>query len=305
MNLNETDKTANCKTGPTGRILQEETILNIYTTLADIRRHLGLSSTQTDDDDLLLSLLGAAARLIDAYTGRRFYPVRETHTYTCDDPGLLLLRDDLLTLHSLTNGDGSALSSAVYHLHPSALAVKSSLVLDRTQAVFTHDGDPVDAISVDGTWGYHPDWPNAWASSGDSVQDNPLSSSATFITVTDADAPESTGYGQRFAVGQLLRIESESVHVLAVDTTQNKLTVARGVNGTTAASHVKNTVIDIYRPPEDVRQVCLRVATWLYKQQDTGFSLAAGSLHGQMIVPAALPDDVQQVLTPYRRVQVG
>jgi hypothetical protein len=279
--------------------------LNIYATLTDLRRYLSLTSAQTDDDGLLLTLLGAAARLIDAYTGRRFYPVRQAHPFTYDDPALLLLHDDLLTLHSLTNGDGSTLSSVVYHLHPSAVSVKSSIVLDRTQAVFTHDGDPVDAISVDGTWGYHPDWSNAWASSGDSVQDNPLTSSATLITVTDADAPESTGYGQRFAVGQLLRLESEYVHVLAVNTTQNKLTVARGVNGTTAASHAQNTAIDIYRPPEDMRQVCLRVATWLYKQQDAGFSLAAGSLRGQMIVPAALPEDVQQVLAPYMRVRVG
>jgi hypothetical protein len=279
--------------------------LNIYATLTDLRRHLSLTSAQTGDDGLLLTLLGAAARLIDGYTGRRFYPVRQTHPYTCDDPALLLLRDDLLTLHSLINGDGSTLSPAVYHLHPSVVPIKSSIVLDRTQAVFTHDGDPVDAISVDGTWGYHPDWSNAWASSGDSVQDNPLSSSATLLTVTDADAPEPTGYGQRFAVGQLLRIENEYVHVLAVNTTQNELTVARGVNGTTASSHAQNTAIDIYRPPEDVRQVCLRVATWLYKQQDAGFSLAAGSLRGQMIVPAALPEDVQQVLAPYMRVRVG
>ncbi len=163
--------------------------LNIYATLTDARRRLDLSSTQTADDDLLLALLQAASRLIDAYAGRRFYPVRQTVPYPYDDPALLLLHDDLLALHSLTNGDGSALSASVYHLHPAGTAVKSSVLLDRTQAVFTHDGDPVDAISVEGTWGFHPDWANAWASSGDSVQNNPLSSGATTLTVTDADAP--------------------------------------------------------------------------------------------------------------------
>jgi hypothetical protein len=279
--------------------------MNIYATLTDARRHLDLSSAQTGDDDLLLALLGAASRLIEAYAGRRFYPVRQTVTYSYDDPALLLLHDDLLALNSLTNGDGSALSASVYHLHPAGAAVKSSVLLDRTQAVFTHDGDPVDAITVDGTWGFHPDWGNAWASSGDSVQDNPLSSSATALTVSDADAPESTGYGQRFAVGQLIRIDSEYLHVLAVNTSTNTLTVARGVNGTTAASHTQGTTIDRYCPPEDIRQVCLRVAMWLYKQQDAGFAVAAGSLRGQMIVPAALPDDVQQVLAPYTRVRVG
>jgi hypothetical protein len=279
--------------------------VNIYATLVDARRHLGLESAQTEDNDVLLTLLGAASRLIDAYTGRRFYPVRQTVYYSYDDPAWLLLKDDLLALHTLTNGDGSAISPTLYHLHPSTVPVKSIILLDRTQAVFTHDGDPTDAITLDATWGFHLDWSNAWASSGDTVQNNPLSSSATTITVTDADAPEATGYGQRFAPGQLIRIENEYLHVLAVNTTTNVLTVRRGVNGTTAASHAQNTAIDRYHPPEDIRQVCLRVATWLYKQPDAGFALASGGLRTQVIVPAALPADVQQILAPYARVRVG
>jgi hypothetical protein len=278
--------------------------LNLYATLVDLRRQLGLTSSQTTDDDQLLDLLGAASRLIEGYTGRRFYPARQTRAYSYRDPGVLLLRDDLLALHTLTNGDGSALESSVYHLHPPAESVKSSIVLDRTQAAFTHDGDPVDALQVEGTWGYHPDWANAWADSGDSVQDNPLSSDSTALTVSDADAPLDTGYGQRFAVGQLLRIEDEYLHVVAINTTTDVLTVTRGANGTTAASHPQNTQIDVYQPPADVRQVCLRVAGWLYKQRDAGFVQAAGALRGQMVVPPALPADVEQVLAPLVRIRV-
>ena len=279
--------------------------MNRYATLAEIRRHLGLDAAQTDDDDRLLMMLEAASRLIDAYAGRRFYPVRQTIRYTCESPGLLLLRDDLLVLHRLTNGDGTVLSPDVCHLHPAAAAVKSSIRLDRTRAVLTHDGDPVDAIEVEGTWGYHPGWPDTWADSGDSVQDNPLAADATSLTVTDADAPDVTGHGQRFAAGQLLSVEDEYMHVLAVDTTTNVLTVARGANSTTAAAHAQDTPITIYRPPADIRQVCLRVTTWLYRQQDAGFAVAAGSLRSQIIVPAALPDDVRQILAPYARVQVS
>lgn len=278
--------------------------MNIYGTLSDLRRQLGLSSSQTADDDQLLDLLGAASRLIEGYTGRRFYPSRQTQPYTYRDPGVLLLRDDLLVLCLLTNGDGTTLNSSVIHLHPPGLPVKSSIVLDRTQAAFTHTGDPVDAIQVDGIWGYHPNWPNAWADSGDSVQDNPLSSSAAALTVSNADAPLTTGYGQRFAVGQLLRIEDEYLHVLAINTTTNVLTVTRGVNGTTAASHDQSTLIEVYQPPADIRQVCLRVAVWLYKQRDAGFVQAAGALRGQMVVPPALPADVEQVLAPVVRIKV-
>jgi hypothetical protein len=279
--------------------------LNIYATLADLRGYLGLTSAQTGDDDLLLMLLGAASRLIEGYTARQFYPVRQTRVYTVDDPALLLLRGDLLSLHSLTNGDGSAIPAAACHLEPASEAVKSSIILDRTQAVFTPDGDPVGAISVEGTWGCHPGWPDAWIESGDSVQGDPLSASAMALAVTDADAPGPTGYGVRFAVGRLIRIEEEYLHVLAVNVPTNTLTVVRGANGTAAASHSQDTPIDLYQPPEDVRQACLRVASWLYKQKDAGFVQAAGTLRGQVLVPPALPEDVQQILAPYVRVLVS
>jgi len=279
--------------------------VNVYATLADLRRYLGLTSAQTSDDDLLLMLLGAASRLIEGHAARQFYPTRQTRAYTVEDPALLLLHGDLLHVYSLTNGDGSAIPTAAYHLEPAGEAVKSSILLDRTQAVFTHDGDPVEAIAVEGTWGCHPGWPEAWLESGDSVQDDPLAASATALPVTDADAPGPTGYGARFAVGQLIRIEEEYLPVLAINTSTNTLTVGRAANGTAAASHDQGTAIDIYRPPEDVRQACLRVASWLYKQKDAGFVQAAGNLRGQVLVPPALPEDVQQVLAPYVRVRVS
>jgi hypothetical protein len=279
--------------------------MNLYATLDDLRRYLGLTSAQTGDDDLLLAVLGAASRLIEGYAGRRFYPERYTRAYTYRDPRTLLLEGDLLDLHTLTNGDGSTLDPEAYHLQPPGESVKSAVVLDLTQTVFVHTGDPVDAITVDATWGFHPNWAAAWTDSGDSVQDDPLSSSATTLTVSDADGLDATGLRARFGVGQLLRIEDEILHVLVINTTTNTLTVTRGANGSTAAAHDQDTAIAVYQPPDDVRQVCLRVASWLYKQKDAGFVYAAGGLRGQLTVPPALPDDVQQILQPYVRVRVA
>lgn len=279
--------------------------VNVYTTLYELRRALGLTAAQTGDDDLLLGLLKSASRLIDRYAGRQFHPVRQMHSYAVEHPALLLLRDDLVQLHSLTNGDGTSIPSGAIHLEPAGAPVKSALRLDPAQAVLVHDGDPLDAIQVDGTWGFHPDWARAWQPAGDAVQNNPLAAGATSITVADADAPGPTGYGVRFAAGHLLRLESEYVQVLAVNAAANTLAVARGANGTTAASHAQGTTIERYDPPDDIRQVCLRVAMWLYKQRDAGFVQVAGGLRGQIAVPPALPDDVQQALGPYVRVQVA
>lgn len=279
--------------------------MHCYATRDELRRYIGLASAQTADDDLLLMLLGAASRLVEAYTGRQFYPVRQTRAYSCGDPGLLLLDADLLSLEALTNGDGSLIPASRCHLHPAGTAVKSSIVLDRTQAAFTHDGDPVDAIQVAGVWGFHPAWAEAWADSGDTVQDDPLSAGSTTLTVSDADAPDPSGYWARFAVGQLIQVGDEMMVVLAVDADTDTLTVTRGANGSTAASQSQGARIDVYQPPADVRQVCLRVAAWLYKQKDAGFVQAAGALRGQIAVPPALPDDVQQALGPYVRVRVA
>ncbi|NLF74333.1 MAG: phage gp6-like head-tail connector protein, partial [Chloroflexi bacterium] len=92
--------------------------MNGYATLADLRQYLGLSSAQTQDDDLLLSLVEAASRLIERHTGRRFYPARRIQRYTVADPAILPLRDDLLALASLTNGDGRPVAPEACHLHP-------------------------------------------------------------------------------------------------------------------------------------------------------------------------------------------
>lgn len=275
-----------------------------YATLDDLRVYLGLTAAQTDDDGLLWRMLEAASRLIERYTGRRFFPERGVRHYTVYDPLVLVLDGDLLALHSLTNGDGTVLAESAMHLHPPGTVV-SSIVLDHTQAVFFHDGDPVDAIALDGTWGYHLDWAAAWDACGDSVQDDPLSAEATVVNVIDADAPDLFGYGQRFSAGQLLRIEDEYLLVEAVDVETNVLTVARGVFGTAATSHVQATAVSIYQPPDDIIQACLRVSAWLYKQKDAGFVQIGGGLRGQVVVPPALPEDVQQILAPYVRLRVA
>lgn len=270
--------------------------MNLYATLADLRRMLGLTAAQTADDDLLLTLLESASRLLDGYAGRRFYPMRAPRAYSVSHPALLLLDDDLLTLHALSNGDGSAIDLGHVHVRPAGVAVKSYLTLDRTRVTFTHTGDPVGALTVEATWGFHPAWPDAWALAADTVQDAPLGAEATTLPVADASS---------FSPGHLLRIADEYLHVLAADPPAQTLTVARGANGTTAAAHTQGTPIDVYLPPADIRQVCLRVAAWLYRQKDAGFVYATGGLRGQMVVPPALPDDVQQALAPYARLRVA
>jgi len=271
--------------------------MDTYATLAQLRRYLGLRDAQTGDDALLGALLDAASRLIERHTGRRFSPRRSVQRYDCRRPFELLLRDDLLALHALINGDGTLIDLAHVRLEPPDGPVYAGLALDRARAAFVYDGDPAGALAVDGTWGYHPDWPAAWRDSGAAVADDPLDAEATTIHLS--------GSGAVFEAGHLLRAGDEYLRVNGSDPLAGTLTVGRGANGTTPQAHPAGTALAIYAPPADVVQVCLRVAGWLYRQKDAGWVQAAGGLRGQVTVPPALPDDVALILGPYVRLRVA
>lgn len=260
----------------------------MLSTLHRLRQQLGLATTETADDPRLIAALEAASAHIERSAGRRFAPrcAALQHDYTSSQE--LLLDDDLLELTSITNGDGNAINLSDVIPVPDE-APWSVLRLTGSSA-FTWNSASIQAITVTGLWGWHDRPVSIWRLTGDSVQNNPLSASATLLTVADADAADNEQETPRFQIGHLLRIESEYLRVLGVNTTNNILIVQRGVHGTTAASHALNTPIDTYQPPAEIESLCLRRAVWLYKQVDN----------------AALPppDSLIDALATLRRVRV-
>lgn len=258
-------------------------------TLHALRTRLGLAAAETSDDARLLAALQAAAAQIERAAGRRFCPRRAVLQHTIQYPTELLLEDDLLELTTLTNGDSSTIPLDNVILLPDDAPSGGLLLM--AGSTFTWAQSPVQAVSISGIWGWHDRWSEAWRNSADTVQNNPLNSSATSLTVADADASDTHDETPRFQVGHLLKIESEYVRVLAVNTVSNVLTVLRGVNGTTAAAHAQNTPIYSYQPPADVAAIALRWASILYREPDgETFAAALEALHDS--------------LTPYRRVMV-
>jgi hypothetical protein len=211
-------------------------------TLHSLRARLGLSASETADDTRLIYALGSAAAQIERATGRRFCPHRAALAHTITHPTQLLLDDDLLEIVSITNGDGSAVDLGSILALPSNPPHSGLLLIDGSS--FVWDDTRELAVTVTGIWGWHDRWSSAWRSSADTVQNNPLSSGATAITVADADAADAETESPRFQVGHLLKIEDEYLRVLAVNTSTNVLAVQRGANGTTPASHAQNTPID-------------------------------------------------------------
>ncbi len=85
------------------------TISNGYTTLANLKARLKISTTDTADDAVLEAVIEAASRAIDAHCGRHFYTTTtdETRYYTAEFADLLFLPDDVVSVTTLaTDADG-------------------------------------------------------------------------------------------------------------------------------------------------------------------------------------------------------
>jgi len=263
--------------------------MNEYVTYSDLKTYLGI--TGTGDDALLKDCCERASRIWDTLTRRRFYELKATRYFDYQDDYKLHLHDDLLSVTTLTNGDGNTISSSDYYLYPLNAYPKRWIEIDKAGGeFFTYSTTPQKAISVEGLWGYHDDYDNAWLDSGDTVQDDPLSSSATTLNVSD---------GSNFKVQQVVKIGDEQLYITAIS--GNVLTVERGKNGTTAASHDQGTAIYIWAPPADVVHWVLRLAAWLYKAKDAPFMKTGFKDLGIVEVPAALPPDIRDAALRYRR----
>jgi hypothetical protein len=274
-----------------------------YATLTQFRAHLSLPATASDPDEdvRLLRALRHATAHIDRYTTRRFAPLVQTRPYSFQSPYRLRLDFDLLALTGLTNGDGAAMDLDLLDLLPGGDGPRHAIIARLSSGqTFTYDTSPIHALHVQGIWGTHDAWSQAWRDSAEAVPAAGLAPDAATIPVTDVTGPDAAGIAPRFQPGQLLRIEEEYMHLVAVDDATNTLSVIRGVRGTTAAAHLADAPIAVYQPPQDVQALCLRWAAWLYQQVDAGIGGGADWLY-----PAELPADLQQLIAPLRRLRVA
>lgn len=124
-----------------------------YTTLNVVKQNLGADTAA--DDTILNQKIAAAQAEIDRYTGRTFEAVTATRYYNENywgfDGKLLLLDSDLLTVTTLTNGDGDVIPSSGYWLEPQNQAPYTCI---RLKSAYDWTIDEDGQISIAGTWGY-------------------------------------------------------------------------------------------------------------------------------------------------------
>jgi len=144
-----------------------------YAEVADLKVYLDITS---NSEDMLLELmLEAATQMIDTACHRRFVPaghgqqqVPETFKFTplsersngnLLDDYTLNLGMDLLSLTSITNGDGTPIPVSGVVLLPSNTTPANMIRIKSSSSYFwTYTESPEEAVSVTGKWAYseHP-----------------------------------------------------------------------------------------------------------------------------------------------------
>ena len=128
-----------------------------YCTLAELKLQIGITSTS--DDTMLSSLIADAQALIDAQCRRTFEAASDTaRTFDAvrNVRGRLLMLDaDLAQITSITNGDGTTVSTSQYTTEPrNATPWWGIRLLSSSGISWTYSTDPEDAITITGRWAY-------------------------------------------------------------------------------------------------------------------------------------------------------
>lgn len=237
------------------------------------------------DDDELFQLLLAVSDQIDGYCSRHFYPRTATRTFdgTADTQ---LTIPDLISVTSLKSDDDddgtyeTTWATTDYELVPlNAMPTEhwgvpyhTLRVLGRgTKSAFERGHGRYQVV---GSWGYRSFVEDSGSTSG-TVSDT----TGTSVTVTA---------GTDFAIGQTIVIDSEQMLITGISS--NTLTVARGLNGTTAATHSAVTVY-ILRWPAAVERAALINAARIWTRAPA---------FEPFYVDVDLDSDVRLLLDPFR-----
>ena len=294
-------------------------VRHTYATADDLRDYLAgtsYSSGWTSDAVAIRRILEASSRRIDDYCGggsfgpqtqTRYYDIgfgnlRESPQYLATANSNDLANEtqvvsvipldnwlvspttvtayggtDRATSETLTEGHANDFFLVPYNSSP-----KTLLKLNEDTAKGLDSGQ--QTLSILGTWGYTAD--TILVTTSDAIG----STSTTSISVTSA-----TNLGP----AQTILIDSEQIYITSIS--GNTLTVERGVNGSTAATHSGGA--SLYRDdyPVLVTQACLDLSKIVFRDRDLGTVSSIGS--GEAGITSA-ESEIQSILGTLDQFQV-
>jgi len=264
--------------------------MHVYACLAefkDFMREQGSTSLGSNQDATMLSVLESASRRIDEFCQRSLYgtgfgPRVGTNKYDSSGGNCLWLNDDLITTTkvtvrtSTTDAGTDIVADTDYFLQTGSGSYGDPpyrrLVIHDAATTLAGFGSGFRTIDVVGTWSYPY------------VLRALVPTTAEALDATEQVIDVSTQAG--ISPGMTLLLDSEQVYVTATtDAAQDTITVDRGVNGTTAATHLTSLAISriIYTAP--AVDACNRVALRRWRSRDAGADGMDGGGQVGSIVP--------------------
>ena len=290
-----------------------------YATADDLRDYLAgtsYSSGWTSDAGSIRRILEAVSRRIDDYCGGgTFGPLTETRFYdigsgslrdspqyqtvavtdgiktSMSTPGVVPLDGWIVSPTTVTayGGTDRATSetltegyNADFWLMPYNSAPKTILKLNEDTTKGFDSGQ--QTLSILGSWGYTADTVSV------TTCDAITSTTATSASVTSA---------ANLGPAQTILIDSEQLYITAIS--GNTLTVERGVNGTTGATHSGGATVYRYDYPELVVQAALDLAKIVFRDRDLGAATTIGS--GDAAITSAA-GEINSILMTLEQYQV-
>jgi hypothetical protein len=252
--------------------------MNCYADITEFKSFFELKSGSSYEADYL-RMVTEASRDVDRDTARHFYSWEGTRYFATGKnmSTLHLPIDDLQSYSAIAvdlDGSGTYVTLDLTKTPPDAMLLDDELTVNKLPYICLEAnpsgsypvwGESIrKAVRITGVFGYGNDYPGSpYENSGDKVDDNPMTISQTTLKLTSASL---------IAIGMTLRVESEQMFVSAFDTGTKTATVSRGVNGTTAASHVKDTAIYVYRFPEAISHATLIQAAREWRRRQSAYA---------------------------------
>lgn len=276
-------------------------LVNSYATLADYKAYVvargQTASTDAADDGVIQDLLNAASRYIDLQSRRQFYPHYETVLYDIPADRVLYFDDDILQVVTLTNGDSTVIASTEYVLEgkkPPYWKLSLRKNSNITWETPTANDNTEQVISLYGIHGTHDEYTQrGWAAVG--TLDEAVINTTTLIF--------SVAAGHSIVAGNIVKIDNEIYNV--VEAGGHHITpIKRGDNGSTAATHVINSIVYSWQPMTGAKMSTLEIANSAYKKrfgQSVGES-ATVTAAGVVLTPRDIPATAQAFIDSMRQI---
>jgi len=259
--------------------------MNSYANVAEFKGALLTNVGVTTHDARLREILESVSRTVDEYLGRFIHSQIDTRYFSGNGNSRMTLPWDLIAVTTLkedTTQDATydtTWAATDYLLRPYDAVPTGRAYLPNTKPYWQIEIDQRSTGSKSnfpqnqrqfelvGKFGYAE-------SSVDSTGTVNETYTSTDVTLTVSD-------GTLFSIAQMLLIESEQLYITAIAT--NDLTVQRGINGTTGASHASGVAISIIEYPNPIREAVLLEAGLLLETR--GYRRQLGNFEQGIITP--------------------